>query len=147
MPWNGSPLAGFTTGRPWLPIGDHEAINVEALEHDPASLLQLYRNLIELRRSNPTLVSGELQSVTAEKNVLSYERTDDKQRFIVLLNISLDPVTMTVEAGTVLASTCLDRVGQEVCGLIDMRASEGLVIRLKTPVRDVAPSSKGGVTS
>jgi alpha-glucosidase len=147
MPWNSSPLAGFTTGLPWLPIGDHEAVNVAALEHDPASILQLYRNLIELRRSNPTLVSGALQSVTAEKNVLSYERTDDKQRFIVLLNIGLDPVTMTVEAGTVLASTYLDRVGQEVCAFIDVRASEGLIISLKTPARDLPPRSKGAVTS
>jgi alpha-glucosidase len=131
MLWNSSPSAGFTMGRPWLPIGDHEAVNVAALEHDPASILQLYRNLINLRCSNLTLVSGALQSITVEKNMLSYQRIDDKQRITVLLNIGSDPATMTVEAGTILASTYLDRAGQEVSGLINMRASEGLIIGLK----------------
>jgi alpha-glucosidase len=109
MLWNGSPSAGFTMGRPWLPIGDHEAVNVAALEHDPASILQLYRNLINLRRSNLTLVSGALRSITVEKNMLSYQRIDDKQRIIVLLNIGSDPATMTVEAGTILLQCVFDR--------------------------------------
>lgn len=147
MPWNVSPSAGFTTGRPWLPIGDHEAVNVAALKHDPASILQLYRSLISLRRSNLTLVNGALQSVTVERNVLSYQRIDDKQRILVLLNLSLNSETMTVESGTILASTYLDRVGQEVSSLIDMRASEGLIICLKTTIRDVPPDSNGAATS
>jgi alpha-glucosidase len=63
--------------------------------------------------------------------MLSYQRIDDKQRIIVLLNIGSDPATMTVETGTILASTYLDRAGQEVSGLINMRASEGLIIGLK----------------
>jgi alpha-glucosidase len=147
MPWNASPLAGFTTGRPWLPIGDHEAVNVATLEHDPASILQLYRNLINLRRSNLTLVSGTLQSITVEQNMLCYQRIDDKQRIMVLLNIGSDPKTMSVETGTILASTYLDRVGQEVSGLIDMRASEGLIIRLKTSGGDRLTGSEGRFTS
>ena len=146
MPWDASPSAGFTTGLPWLPIGDHEAINVAALKHDPASILQLYRNLIRLRRSHLTLVSGALQSVAVEKNVLSYQRTDDKQRIMVLLNIGSDAQTMVVETGTVLASTYLDRVGQEVSGLMDVRASEGLIIGLRTPIRDVPLGSEGAGT-
>jgi alpha-glucosidase len=143
MPWDASPSAGFTTGLPWLPIGDHEAINVAALKHDPASILQLYRNLISLRRSHLALVTGALQSVAVEKNVLSYQRTDDKQCIMVLLNIGSDAETMMVENGTVLASTYLDRVGQEVSGLMDVRASEGLIIGLRTPIRDVSLGGEG----
>ena len=75
MPWDGSGSAGFTTGRPWLPLGaDHEEVNVAALELDGASILHLYRKLIDLRRSRPTLVSGRMQFVSADRGVLRYER-------------------------------------------------------------------------
>ena len=57
----------------------------------PTSILQIYRNLINLRRGNLTLMIGALQSLTAEKNVLSYERIDDKQRMRVLLNMGSGP--------------------------------------------------------
>ena len=50
MPWDGSPLAGFTTGKPWLPLGpDHASANVAAMSKSPDSILNLYRRLIELR--------------------------------------------------------------------------------------------------
>jgi alpha-glucosidase len=46
MRWDGSASAGFTTGRPWLPIGtDHAQVNVVALEQNEASILHLYRKL------------------------------------------------------------------------------------------------------
>ena len=62
MPWDGSPSGGFTTGLPWLPLGDeHEIVNVEALERDDYSILRLYRNLIQLRQTHATLVSGTAQ--------------------------------------------------------------------------------------
>ena len=33
MPWDCSEMAGFTRGRPWLPIGDdHQVVNVEIME-------------------------------------------------------------------------------------------------------------------
>ena len=42
MPWEGRPNAGFTSGRPWLPIGaDNAAANVAAQRDDPASMLTL----------------------------------------------------------------------------------------------------------
>ena len=78
MPWNDSPSAGFTTGTPWLPLGDNAASTVAALEHDPRSILMLYRRLIDLRRARPTLISGKLQGVLAENGVLRYERAEPR---------------------------------------------------------------------
>jgi alpha-glucosidase len=49
MQWNGSRFAGFTTGRPWLPVAtDYGTINVAAEQKGSASILSLYRNLIAL---------------------------------------------------------------------------------------------------
>jgi alpha-glucosidase len=131
MPWDGSASAGFTTGRPWLPLGtDHEDVNVAALEQDGTSILHLYRKLIDLRRSRPTLVRGRMQSVSADKGVLRYERRGDDDRILVLLNMSADSVGMTTENGTILASTEFDRDGQKVNGRVEMKAAEGMVIDL-----------------
>jgi len=129
MPWDDSVSAGFTTGQPWLPLGDdYERINVVALEKDPTSILHLYRSLIDLRRRHPTLVTGRLESLAVDTSVLRYERTSGEQRFAILLNMGADPVMASVEQGTVLISTQREKTGQMVEGLVELRGAEGLVI-------------------
>jgi alpha-glucosidase len=51
MPWDSSANGGFTTGTPWLPVGDGIAPSVEEQEGDPQSHLVLTRRLIEIRRT------------------------------------------------------------------------------------------------
>jgi alpha-glucosidase len=47
MRWDGA-KAGFTTGEPWLPVGDDvEVCNVEVQRKDKRSLLALYRRLLD----------------------------------------------------------------------------------------------------
>jgi alpha-glucosidase len=131
MQWDGSASPGFTIGRPWLRLGDdHEEVNVSALERDAASILHLYRKLTGLRRSRPTLLSGRMLLVSADRGVLRYERRGEDDRILMLLNMSMDPVRITTESGTILASTDFDRDGQKVNDVVDMKAAEGLVIDL-----------------
>jgi alpha-glucosidase len=129
MQWDSSASAGFTTGRPWLPIGtDYAEVNVVALEQHEASILHLYRKLIDLRRRRRTLIDGRMQSVSADKSVLRYERRGEGDRILMLLNMCMDPVRITIESGTILASTYFNRDGQKVSGVVEMKAAEGLVI-------------------
>jgi alpha-glucosidase len=131
MPWDDSASAGFTMGRPWLPLGaDYKKSNVATLEKEETSILHLYRKLIDLRRSRQSLVSGRMQSIGADSGVLRYERRGHADRILVLLNMSANSVRMSVESGTVLASTSFDRNGQKVNGTIEMNAAEGIVIDL-----------------
>jgi len=131
MPWDGTPSGGFTTGWPWLPLGDeHEIVNVEALERDDYSILRLYRNLIQLRQTHQTLVSGQLKDVTALNHVLRFERTGKDDRFLVVLNMAAEPAQIALAAGTVLSSTHLDREGKSVSGMVELRAAEGMVVGL-----------------
>ena len=133
MPWDGSPTGGFTTGWPWLPLGDeHEIVNVAQMEREDNSIMQLYRNLIQTRQTYRTLVSGKLAGVHAENHVLRYERSGHGQRLLVVLNMAPEPAQVAVSgSGTVLISTQLDREGSEVRGPIDLRAAEGLVVRME----------------
>jgi alpha-glucosidase len=131
MPWDGSASGGFTTGWPWLPLGDeHEILNVAELERDDNSILRLYRNLIQLRQTRTTLVSGKLINVEAENHVLRFQRSEGKDRILVVLNMAAEPTEVAIESGTVMASTHLDREGKRVSGQTDLRAAEGLVVSL-----------------
>ncbi|HEY1987761.1 MAG TPA: alpha-amylase family glycosyl hydrolase [Terracidiphilus sp.] len=131
MPWDDSPSAGFTTGWPWLPLGDeHEIVNVAALERDETSILRLYHNLIQLRRQYNTLVTGKLLNVRADDKVLQYERAADRDRILVALNMGSEPTHITLVKGTVIASSHLDREALTVSGQVELRAAEGLVVFL-----------------
>jgi glycosidase len=92
LQWEARPGAGFTTGEPWLPIGDCARHNVAAQRADPASLLQLYRALISLRRAHPALSRGAQRSLAAPEGVWAFERTLGGERFVVALNFGDAPV-------------------------------------------------------
>ncbi len=70
MQWDASPSGGFTTGEPWLPAVDPERTNVEAQRDDPASMLNLVRELIAVRR---TLGEG-VRAARAAPGVVAYRR-------------------------------------------------------------------------
>ena len=134
MCWNGSPNAGFTTGWPWLPFGDkQEIVNVAAQERDDDSILQLYRDLIDLRRTHPALVAGKLSDIGAEGTLLRFERSGGDARFRIVLNMGSDPVRTNIEGGVVVACSHLDREGQRVSGEYELRAAEGLVVLVPKP--------------
>jgi alpha-glucosidase len=131
MPWDGSPLGGFTTGKPWLPLGhEHDQCNVEALKKDATSIYELYRKLLRLRREYGFLAHGKLADVKAEGHVLRFLRGNGDTRVEVVMNLGHDPVRTQVRTGTILVSTGIDREGEGVSDAIDLKAGEGLMIEV-----------------
>jgi glycosidase len=87
LPWQPGPGAGFTTGEPWLPLGDDaNERNVAVQRADPSSLLHLYRALLALRRRTPALSRGSYAARRAAPGVYAFERRAGKQRVLVALN-------------------------------------------------------------
>jgi alpha-glucosidase len=131
MTWDGSETAAFTRGRPWLPlVADHRVVNVEAEEADRASILNLYRKLIALRRAYPILVGGELRSITSSGDLLSYERAAGNERLVIFLNFGESPIRVNAESGSVLAGTPSRRGADRVDGFVELKGSEGLVVKV-----------------
>jgi alpha-glucosidase len=131
MAWDGSPSAGFTRAKPWLPLGaDHATVNLANLSRQPDSILSLYRTLIRLRRGNEALISGRLECVAANGPVLGYERSNDEQHFAILLNLGHGAEKATVRHGHVVASTYLDRKDEPIDGTVSLRPSEGVIVNL-----------------
>ncbi|MDP1027332.1 alpha-glucosidase [Sphingomonas sp. KR1UV-12] len=59
MQWSDAARAGFTTGTPWLPLDpNYRTRNVAAENVNPASLLNWYRALVKLRRTDPAFRDG-----------------------------------------------------------------------------------------
>ena len=135
MPWDESEQAGFTTGTPWLPLNeDFDTVNVARLAADPRSILTLYRRLIAIRRQSPALNRGAYVNHRVDGDVLAYERQHDGVRLLVGLNFSTAPQRLALPEdaaeGRLLLSTWLDRDGERLSGATELRASEGVIVRL-----------------
>ena len=133
MQWDASPNAGFSSASPWLPLTvDFAEKNVAALGEDPTSILALYRRLTALRREHQALNIGHIGDVDAQADVLTYRRRHSSRTFMVALNLGSE--TRTFErtdrngSSTIALSTQLDRSGEKVRDMVELRPNEGLVI-------------------
>ena len=142
MQWDGTPEAGFTTGRPWLPVSpEHAALNVAQEAHDPRSLLSLYRRLIAIRRTSPALASGDVSLLqTNAADCLAYERiapsaNGGKTRMLVLVNFSGREMELTlpesVGPGRLVLSTRLrDADAEPLTREVRLGPDEGRLVQL-----------------
>jgi maltose alpha-D-glucosyltransferase/alpha-amylase len=105
MQWSGDRNAGFSRANPAKlfspvimdPVLGYEAVNVEAQQSDPSSLLSWMRNMISLRKLFQVFGRGTLRFLTPEnRKVLAYLREYDGQRVLCIANLSrfAQPVTL-----------------------------------------------------
>jgi alpha-glucosidase len=88
MPWqNNTAHCGFTSGQPWLPLGnDHAAKAVDRQENDPASMLELTRTLVKYRQNNEALLLGTIEFISASGNLLVFERVYQGKHVLCAFN-------------------------------------------------------------
>jgi glycosidase len=133
MPWDGTENAGFTTGRPWLPLNaDWPTRNVARMAQEPHSILALNRRLLALRRAHPALSVGDITLFPTEGDVLAYERRHGAERLIVALNLGARSQRLELPdwAGDdrPLLST-IDDAMRIVDGGLLLRGHEGVILR------------------
>jgi alpha-glucosidase len=94
MPWRaGAPALGFSTAKPWLPVGaDHAELAIDRQEADPASALALTRRLVALRNDSDVLRLGDLTVIHADDHLLAFERHHGGRTLLCCFNLSADPV-------------------------------------------------------
>ena len=103
MQWSAGENAGFTTGKPWLGLNpNYTEINVAEQETRPDSVLNYYRRLTALRKSDDyrdTFTYGRFVPVfEKEPAVFAYIRENEEtgERILVLGNYGAEAVTLTV---------------------------------------------------
>lgn len=98
MPWlSRASNAGFSTGRPWLPVPDeHIQLAVDLQEEDPHSQLAVTRRLVALRQSSEALRYGSLRILESSDSILMLERAVPSERLLCIFNLSNTPHTLRI---------------------------------------------------
>ena len=110
MQWAPGAGVGFTLGTPWeSPQQDAATANVATQSANTGSLLNLYRQLIHLRRDNEALATGRLVPLSASSpQVVAFLRRSDDHAVLVVANVG----TTRVFAVTVGSAAGALRPGQ-----------------------------------
>ena len=101
--WDASANAGFTTGKPWLPVNpNYKWINRKAQAQDPDSVLSYYKKLVQLRKdpayADALIEGGLIPYLPERKNVMAYFRKGESQTILVLGNFQKDPQDVELPA-------------------------------------------------
>ena len=100
--WSDGENAGFTTGKPWLPVNpNYKTINAKDQIGRKDSVFSFYQELIRLRK-NPeyedVVVYGKMVPVFEDMdNVFAFYRVTDKKKLLVLANYQNEPVTLNLK--------------------------------------------------
>ena len=109
MQWNADRNAGFSRATPaelyspviMDPIYGYEAVNVEAQQADPSSLLNWMRNMIALRKLFRVFGRGTLEFLhPSQPEVLAYIRRYEGEQVLCVANLSrfAQPVELDLSA-------------------------------------------------
>ncbi len=114
MQWTSGFQAGFTSGEPWLRVNpNHAAINAAEQEGRADSVLNYYRRLVALRKTEDVFVDGGYESIFPEReDVFAYRRCSGNKQLLVVGNFSggeIDfPADMLAGAGELLLGSYTD---------------------------------------
>lgn len=144
MQWDATVHAGFSSGRPWIPVAaDHEVVNAENELADPHSVYWHYRTLARLRRTEPLVTSGAFELLAPDDDrVFAYLRRGADATLLVVCNITANsyPFAVPDELADRLATATLvvtsvpePLVGDGGAGYLPLRPWDGLVLRFPLP--------------
>jgi alpha-glucosidase len=93
MQWSNHPNGGFCPPNvtPWLPVNPNyrDGISVRDQKHNPNSLLNYYKHLLQARRESPALMAGDYIPLNnTARDYLAFVRTSEEQTVLVVLNFS-----------------------------------------------------------
>lgn len=94
MQWDDSDFGGFSKNKPWININpNYKTINVRNQINDENSILNFYKAMIKIRKSNEALIYGEYKLILEDdKNIYAYKRVLGNDKFVIITNMSNEKV-------------------------------------------------------
>ncbi|MDX5366274.1 MAG: alpha-glucosidase C-terminal domain-containing protein, partial [Alphaproteobacteria bacterium] len=101
MPWEAKPAgAGFTTGKPWLPIPDYHKVRaVDVQAADESSVLAHAREVVAFRKAHLALRLGEISFLDAEGKLLAFTREEEGEKLICVFNLGTEAASFVLPKG------------------------------------------------
>jgi alpha-glucosidase len=101
MQWSSEVNAGFSSGTPWLKVNpNYKKINVVSQQKDENSVLNFYKKMIALKKVNEIFTYGRYDLVLDDDpQIYAYTRTLNREKVVVLVNLTDQPVTVSMELG------------------------------------------------
>ncbi len=106
MQWDDTKNAGFSSSdTTWLPVNtNYKTTNVKVETDVPDSVLNLYKKLLQVRKTNSAF-KGSLEIVNCDqKDILMYQRESKDQKILVCLNFSNEIKEVNYEVKEILFS-------------------------------------------
>jgi alpha-glucosidase len=87
-----APNAGFSTGKPWLPVPDvHKAMAVDTQDGVPESVLTHYRQTLAFRSAHRAMVDGDFALLQVNQDLLAFTRKKGDQTLLFVFNLTREP--------------------------------------------------------
>jgi alpha-glucosidase len=118
MVWTAEkPDAGFTEGKPWLPVSkEHLRLAVDIQEKDGVSLLSHYRRMLAFRTGCPELVKGSIRFLGESEAVLAFERRFDGSTIVVAINMTGEEAAIDLAGIAIEGIAGFDNEGRQEGG-------------------------------
>ena len=91
-----APNAGFSTGKPWLPVKPVQAANAVDAQ-GPGGILAFYKAMIAHRKASPALSIGKTKFISLPEPIMAFTRTSDAQKLTCVFNLSADTHVVKVK--------------------------------------------------
>lgn len=93
MQWSSEENAGFSKGKPWMPVNEnYKVVNVAEEEKEYGSILNFYKRLIAFYKSeeyNEILTYGDFRPIyEKEDHIFAYSRSYGCQKLVLICNFS-----------------------------------------------------------
>ncbi|MCE5002020.1 glycoside hydrolase family 13 protein [Staphylococcus pseudoxylosus] len=99
MQWNDQTNGGFSEHSPWFPVNpNYKTINVANQQQDPNSILNFYKSLIVLKKSDDIYTYGTFDLVDKHnEQVFAYTRTLNNKKVLIVGNLTNQTATFNYD--------------------------------------------------
>ena len=97
-----APNAGFSTGKPWLPVKAPQAAKAVDQQGE-GSILAYYKEMIAYRKDSPALARGTTAFINLPEPLLAFTRASGDDVLTCVFNLSADTQTVPLKAPAQIA--------------------------------------------
>ncbi|RIM69918.1 alpha-glucosidase [Staphylococcus arlettae] len=131
MQWNTDKHAGFSTAEPWFPVNpNYKDINVAQQHEDPDSILNFYKDLIKVKKSDDVFTYGQFDLVDENNSqVFAYTRKLNDITYLIVGNLTDKNAQLSLDNNSNKPQTILHNYDGDI-DLQNLRPFEAAVIKL-----------------